>query len=1498
MKILSGPRWLLFFLFIITFLGSNAQGVTKFSGDSTRFVGELNTYFSTLSDNDRKIVEQGMVTFVQDWNAEKYDPAKKRIIYDICNQLLKKRVRPFPDFFSYISALNAFTNSRQPEQSFYKWSEILKGMADSKNSRNLLAFLDQTSKLFSDNILYQSSSATWRLTTPKYTFGKDTVPFIVFEKSDLICTSNRDSLTIFNTEGTYYPLSMQWLGNGGRVDWRRAGLDPGQVWADLGRYRIQIRFSKFMADSVEFINKKYFKAPLLGSFSDKVQADVTEEKASYPRFTSYERYIGIQNIFNDVDFFGGFSMEGAKVIGIGSSKWDAQLIFKKNGKEFIIARSKNFVIRPDRINSGSASVTLLHEEDSIYHTGVQLKYIDEVKELSLSKDERMSVLSPWYDSWHNIEIYCEALYWKMSDPQLSFEVMRGPGALGKAVFESENYYTLGKYEKLQGMDEMNPLNIIKSYTDKRKTREFTLDEMVKFMQKPPDEVESQLLILSARGFLLYDMDDKTAVVKQKLINYVDARNGRRDYDVIYYNSDVEGKSNALLNLETFDLKLEGVAKVALSDSQQVYIYPKTQEILMKKDQDFTFSGKIEAGLFDIYAKDCSFEYNKFRINLPAIDSVEFYTKGNQPDPKSGVFPMVKVKSSLNDLSGYLLIDDPGNKSGLKLLPEYPVFTNKDTAYVNWDKNYVFNGAYDKEAFYYKVLPFTLKSLDYMNPDTLKFKGSLTSAGIFPAISQPLQIMPDYSLGFVTETPATGYPVYRGKGMYYSNIELSNKGLHGNGKLTYLNSTSVSPDFLFFPDSMYAVAKSFVAAEQMAAVEYPAVVADSVKEYWLPYHDSLSVSTLKNDMAMYNNQSLFSGGIGLTPSGMNGNGTIRIKDSEMDSKSFSFRQHTFDALIANFRIKSYDLAVLSISTKNYRAHFDFDARKGEFKSNLGISMIEFPFNRYICSMDRFDWLIDNEEITLMNEVETGANNNENLSLAELIDVGYKGSEFISVLPSQDSLRFFAQTAKYNLKTNVINAEDVRIIKVADAAIFPDSGKVCIMKDAQIQVLHNANIIANTSNKFHSFYKADVSIATRHRYTGKGLYDYTDRNGEKQSVMFDMIRVDTAGTTIADGSITDSTHFRLSPEFGFMGQVSLMATEKNLMFDGGYKPITDCFEQPPDWVKFSSRVDPASVMLPVAEEPRNLKSERLTVGLVMSNTKGQIYPAFFEPKTSFSDSVILQSAGLVDYKPESGEFRVAPADLMKTGVAAGPAISLNTTSCLMRADGKLNLGLNSGNMKMGVYGTINHYVIPDSTNARIAISLDFPFLADALDKFRTQLMSINLPGVTLFSTPYATALGSLVNKDDAGKLKTEIEQFGRFRKFPDELISTLFIADVKMKWDTVSKAWVSYGNIGIGNIRNEMVNRYAEGKIEFVKKRNGDEFTIYLQLTKDDWYFFNYRNNIMQVISSNLEFNDLIIQAQQNKSEMNRIDKEAKGYRYTISTERKKRDFLRRFDVQEE
>jgi hypothetical protein len=253
--------------------------------------------------------------------------------------------------------------------------------------------------------------------------------------------------------------------------------------------------------------------------------------------------------------------------------------------------------------------------------------------------------------------------------------------------------------------------------------------------------------------------------------------------------------------------------------------------------------------------------------------------------------------------------------------------------------------------------------------------------------------------------------------------------------------------------------------------------------------------------------------------LSGDGTVRIKDAEMDSRGFKFKSRSYDALIANFRIKSYDLADLTISTKNYQTHFDFDARKGEFKSNIGISKVEFPLNKYMCSMDRFDWLIDSDEILLSNE-QSKKQVPDSLSLAQYIGLGYTGSEFISVHPLQDSLKFFAAKARYNLRTNVINAQEVKIIKVADVAVYPDSGKVVILKDAVMQTLSHAIIIANTTSRFHQFYNASVSIGSRNNYTGFADYDYKQRTGEPEKIHFDRIRVDSSRQSVAEGVIGDS------------------------------------------------------------------------------------------------------------------------------------------------------------------------------------------------------------------------------------------------------------------------------------------------------------------------------------------------------------------------------------------
>lgn len=1472
---------------------ATAQKQPYFSGDSAKFVGELNNIFFNLPDNEKKSITPCMEEFIQRWNQESFSAEQKKTVYAILNEMVKKKIKPYPDFFNYVNALNIFARTRQPAACFMPWSDILKRLLAEKSNRKFTAFLESTAGLFESNLVFKSQTTRWKIAKPEFTFRFDTVPYLEFSPSDLVCYASDDSLNIYNTRGTYYPLTSLWKGSRGTVNWKRAGMDPSEIFATLGNYEIRMRFSRFNADSVSFTHKKYFPTSILGRYSDNILADVTEEKASFPKFYSYDTQIGIPRLFANIDYLGGFAMEGSRIIGAGGRSTYARLFFKRDGKDFVIARSKIFIIRPDRINSGNASITIFHEDDSIYHPGLQLKYIDEKKELSFTKDERLTAVSPWFDSYHNIEIYCEALYWNVGQPYISFQMMKGPSKESRAVFESTNFYSLHRYDRLTGIDEMNPLNLIKNFLATRKTNDFTLDELTTYYNRPQDQVETQLLTLANRGFLVYNSEEKTAHVNRKLIDYVNAQAGKSDYDAIFFNSLVNNEANGVLSLDSFDLKIKGVREIVLSDTQQVHVYPKNGEVLVKKGMDFRFSGKIEAGLFDFYARDCDFEYGKFRMRLPTVDSMLFYVRSKTYDPKKGVYPLVKVNTAITNLSGELLIDDPKNRSGLKDYPQYPVFTNKNTAYVNWGKKSIQDGLYAGDKFFYQVNPFTIKSMDALATDSLNFTGTLTTAGIFPEITEPLKVRPDNSLGLVKTTDSSGFPVYGGKGTFTARIDLSDRGLRGEGTLRYLNSTSYSKDYLFLPDSMKTLARNFDMTELQGSVEFPQVHGDSVKEFWMPYRDSLMVTSTRRDMTMYNGQSTFGGSLAFSPGLLSGDGTIRIKDADMDSRGFKFKRRSFDALIANFRIKSYDLAELTISTKNYQTHFDFDQRKGEFKSNVGISKVEFPLNKYICSMDRFDWLIDSEEILLANE-ESKKLVPDNLSLDQYIDLAYTGSEFISVHPQQDSLKFFAASARYNLRTNIINAQEVKIIKVADAAIYPDSGKVTILKDAKIQSLQRAIVIANTATRYHRFYNASISLGSRRNYTGSADYDYIERTGQHEKIHFDRIRVDSLYRTVAEGRVSDSAAFLLSPEFAYMGGYTLTAAEKNLMYNGGFHPVTECFQVMPEWVKFSARLDPASIQIPIVFPLRNMSSSPLNLGLMFFNSENRISPSFFRPKISINDSTVITAQGLMEYNSTAGEFRIAQPAKLKDLSTAGDYLALNTVNCSVRGEGKLNLSIKSEPVRVESYGILDYFILPDSVRLHCAMTFNFPFSERGMQKFATQLNAVNLTGVKLMGTPYATALERMADKSDYERLKNELGLLGRYRKFPEALERTLFLADLNMRWDSTTKSFVSYGNLGIASVGKDQVNRYVKGIVEIAKKRGGDEITIYVELTANEWFFFNYRARVLTVLSSDLAYNDMIREDVQSRAEQKRVSNLAKGFTYSLATERKKREFLRKFE----
>jgi hypothetical protein len=1485
-----------FIFFCVAF--SFGQSNRNFTKDKKFFIDEIRAFFKEdkNSEKEQKLFAENVVNeFQLLWNGEINENQQNQIIV-VSNLMLKAKMRPFPHFISFLTCLNSFKKSSQKDNSFDAFLRSLPSMLDTRNTRYFQPFIENTTDLITNRNIYNSRATRWVTNSDDFEFSFDTVVKIIFPSLDLYCYANKDSSVIYDTKGVYYPIDNKWLGNGGKVNWERAGFTEKEVYALLGDYQINMKFAKYEVDSVKFYNTNYFSSFLIGNLQEKVLSDVTEDRASYPRFSSYDKRLVIKNIFNDIDYEGGFAMFGAKLMGSGDKFQDAYLYFKKDGKIFVKTASKSYTIRKDRISSNFAAVSIFWKGDSIYHPGLELKYIDITKELTLIRGLTDLSLSPFFDTYHKLDMYFEALYWKMDKSSIDFSMIKVPGRTSQAFFESANYYSEARFSKLQGIDEIHPLYRVKKYVDSYQTNEIYVDDLAKQMKIAPEQVKAMLIRLANLGFLIYDADDEVVYVKDKVYEYIKALNKKTDYDIIQFQSTVEDDINASLSLLDFDLKIKGVPVVLLSDSQNVFIYPSNQEVTVKKNRDFSFSGRIHAGRFDYFAKGCSFIYDDFKLNMPVIDSLSFKVLAFQTNDK-GERPLVRVQNVLQDLKGEILVDYPTNKSGLKNFPQYPIFTSKEPSYVYYNRQNIQRGVYTKDKFYFVVKPFSIDSLDNFETENIKFDGSLTSAGIFPEINEPLKVQPDYSLGFVKSTPIAGLPAYGGKGKYYNKINLSNQGLRGDGRLEYITSTTHSNDFLFLPDSMKAVANKFEIKAQTTLTEYPQLAASNVSQFWRPYKDSLISTQIDQPFQMYNNESKLNGRVVLMPSGLTGRGKIEFEKAEMESNLYKFKEHVFDSDTANFRLRTYDLTDLAFNTENYKSHIDFKKRIGEFKSNGGVSKVNFPVNRYICYMDMLDWYMDKEEIALRNTKKPGSEILDKMPLKDLLSYDLPGSDFVSTHPSQDSLKFRATKAIFNMKDYVLTAQDVKLIRVADAVIAPENGKVTILRQAEMQQLNNSLILADTAKKYHYMYKARTIIQGKKNYIATAYYDYTDENDKKHQIFFDKVGVDPNNRTYATGKISDSSDFALSPAFDFAGEVQLKANKQNLYFIGGTQLFHACTDDSKIWLKFNSEINPKEILIPIDAEPKEVNGRKLASAILYSNT-GQIYTAFASPKRVYSDSAVISANGFITYKKDKKEYWIASKTKLSNPDTLGNMLVLDVNSCVSKGDGKINLGTKLGRVSMDSYGFVTNNMRNNEATFDLVMPINFFFHPEALKMLGQSLFSNNsLNSIdNVANNKIKKAFGEILGEKEAEKVINEINMYGALRRVPDKLDYTMLLSDVKFRYDSTTRSFISLGDIGIGNIGKNQINKYVKGYIQIQKKRTGDVLNIYLELDDAEWYFFTYSNNQMQAYSSMKDFNDFITQ---EKPEKRRLEAESgmPAYSYYLSTERRKNDFVKRMQAAE-
>ena len=1471
---------LLFFLLLgLCFnpIAAHSQTPKGFSGVSTQFFTDISAF---LEATNKKEAEKLMERFEPIWTTGKFTPEQQSMISLTANNMLKKRLKAFPDFSNYIEALIGFSQSGRSNVAFNNWNSSLDKMLTA-TARKYSDYLEICSGLFLSNTLYSSSSTKWVAGTGDYTFEFDTIARIVFPSMELRCYAKEDSTVIMGIKGYYDPIKKLFYGEGGKLTWMRAGLETNSVYADLKKTIIDMTGTDWSSDSVIFYNKKFFKDGLLGRVTDKILANVKPETATYPSFESFNHELGIKELIKDADYRGGFSMRGSKMIGSGSAKERATLQFKRNGKVFLVASSRSFIVRPERISADDAGIVIYWDKDSIFHPGVEFKYINNDKEVTLIRNTGDGINMPFFNSFHQVDMYVDAIYWKTSDPLMELKMLSGAGE-NKMRLESTNLYTDERFEQIQGIADVTPLFMLKQYAEKN-GRDIYPADLAKAQRVNEQQARSLILFLANKGFVSYDVELDKATLNDKLYYYLAARSNKTDYDKIEIESVISAKSNAKLNLLNFDLDIDGVSRILLSDSQQVWVVPAEQQIKLMKNRDMDFSGRIHAGRSDFFGKKFLFNYDDFKIALTNVDSIRLKVVSDTLLDENGKPKLIALKSTLQNVTGTLSIDSAMNKSSRKSYPDYPVFTSDKEAYVYYDHPSIYNGVYLRDKFYFKMEPFTIDSLDNFSAEGLAFDGELNSGGIFPIIKEVARIRPDYSFGFERESPAEGYSMYNGKGKFTNHIDLSYNGLIGSGNIDFLSSQSQSENIVFFLDSTNADDADFnLRKETIAGVGFPQAAGKKVAINWHQKEDKMFVMMKDSNISVYDSQISLIGNLVLANKGLGGNGDALFSDSELGSKDFYFKQDAYGADTSDFKLKSDDKNVLAIQTKNVKSRIDLVKRFGEFISNGKGSYVSFPLNQYICFIAQFKWFIDKQE------VEFGEDYKDKTKL------NIEGSDFVSVNPTQDSLRWNAGLARYSLVDYLIKARKVKEIRSADASIIPnDTATIVIERNAFMRPLNNAGIIANTTTKYHNISQATVNVLGRKNYTATGKYAYIDQAKVKHLVELDRIAIDTSQQTYASGVIPDSIGFMLSTNIQYRGTVNIMAANPLLNFSGYAKLNQKCDDKlPTNWFSFKSDIDPKGVSIPI-NEIRNENLEKLAVGISMASDSTGFYPAFISPKRKSTDADVISATGFLSYDEKAKDYKVTTKDKFISPDSRGNLVSLNDNNCTVYGEGPLNLGVNFGQFATTSVGNVTYNINNDSTKFDLMLGLDFMFNDDAIKLISGAIkLNTTLEATTDTRPTWVRGMKELLEGEKTDKLISEFNLYGAPKRVPEELQKTIFITDLKLVWDKQSQSYKSVGPIGIGFIGKATVSRLLKGSLEIQRKKGGDIFHIYFESDNSNWWYFNYSRGIMQGLSSDAKFNDYV----QNMKPEKRIA-DTKGdkapYEFMLSTDRKKAEFLKKF-----
>ena len=1500
-------RLLLFSFFFLILSSVQAQ---KLSTEKDKFLKQLPKIVE--SESFLNFVKRDFTKFI---NSSKLNSQEYTRFVETCNKMLKRSYSS-DDLMHYVYAIyyaktNSFASSFISQWHLYYDSNLTESEV-----AEVRGFIRFSEGLFKHRSFYKESDYRWVLDGGELTWENEKSLRLVVKNTNLKCmiyqSGPRDSVVVYNTSGYFDVTKKVWNARGGKVTWEKVGFPKNETYAEIRGYRVRAKDTKIKIDTVE-LTTPYFDKPILGKLEDKTIFNLKEGESS-PIFNSFEKRLIIKDLRDQIDYDGGFTLEGANFIGRGVENNLAKVTLNYNENKLFELRSLNFVMTPQQIISRNANISMFYENgDSLYTKGALVYWNEKQKELKITADKKGTNPVPFVDNYFKVFVDAPVLSWKLNTPfpMYTFEVGTAQSQR-YAHIESWNYFDERIFDKFSGMGNINPLMAIAELSIREDSYNLPVGKVASQLRKTIGQCKSQLIDISSMGFIQYSSNSSHVIVEQKLINYALSKKGEKDYDELRFVTDLRPKKfsysdqevqndpylkklkkeydqisyrrkqtpcYAYIDVNKSEIVMNEIEKVNFSSKQRTFLFPDSSFVRLLKNRDIIFSGWLMSGKLISHNIGSTFDYDEFMISIDTSD--EAYLSVNPLSQRDGRGPIDMV-SSFKGFNGKLFIDLKDSKSGRNgANKQYPYIDIKDSLKIYYNGETTVNGSYDSTRFYYALDPFVLDSLDNLDEKSLRLSGVLKSDGIFPDLNEPLRIMNDYSFGFVTSAPEEGYPFYETESRYQNKIVLSNNGLQGSGTINFMNAEAVSKKLTFLPDSTIGLAQ-FYNEKDSLDIQYPEVAARISEISFKPRMKVLTVKSHRdNYISMFGNQSYLKGSLTFSEDGLEGSGSIDLLDASMFADKYTFSANEIFSDSSSFNLRNRFAKMgenpLAIQSDGLKSYISFESRIGEFNSS-GTKRIKFPSNNYYCQMDKFLWQMDGESIDFEKDKDSETKFESSAGIVQ--------NNFFSMDENQDSLQFKSISAQYDLKNETINCFKVDFLELGDAFVFPSGKKLRIQKDAVIDTFYNATIIANRITKIHQFSDVTVSVEGRNQFFGNGYYLYYDRDSALTKINIGKIYFDKT-QTIASTDIKEEAKFKLSSKFDYFGDFKVSSKNDGVICDG-YARVNHLCDFNKSWMKFSDTISAENVQIPIEEFPTNKNEAPLAAGFLWKDSESQdslvIYPTFLSKKESEMDNFLFSAYGTLEYNYNNEEFRLSNNYRDDNYTYAKTSLILNEKTCSLEGKGPIDLGINFAPVELTSFGDIKFDNSNGITSLDLFAKLDIPLPKNISNYFGGVMQqSDSLEEYTFSKTTQErlTDIFSLLSKseDKAEKLFKDYDE-DKLKKAPTFLNQSYVFPELHLEFymnkkvsgrDAVSGLMTKYSRTPVFSINDKIVLKRIPMKLLFLNSNSNENVQGFEIEIKDEDSDLNYsfkfikekKNGKLFINSEDKDYMNTILEIKEDK-----------------------------------